>query len=49
MVLPHLTDGPLDLPIARSEAAGLHGDWESPQISGTCYFRCVLSAVRVAT
>ena len=32
--------------MAASEAAGLHGDWETPQRSGTCFLRGTLVAVR---
>jgi len=47
-LLPHFM-GPHQLPdaqVAELEVEGRHGDWETPQRSGTCYFRCNLTSVR---
>jgi hypothetical protein len=36
--LPYLVGGPVEPVIQANEEKGLHGDWETIQRSGTCYF-----------
>ena len=45
VVLPHLS-GPVGLSGAVAAAGDTSGHWESIQLSGTCYFRCILACFR---
>lgn len=44
IILPHLANGPIVEAFSNDES--LNGDYESMQCSGTCFFRCVLCALR---
>jgi hypothetical protein len=44
VLLPFLADGPFHLKVEKE--LDLCGHWESPQRSGTCYYRCILTALR---
>jgi len=44
VILPHFCrDGALDQRVAQTDS---HGDYETLQRSGTCYYRCVLTVLR---
>ena len=47
-LLPHLAgDVQLQDALRAAEASGVRqGEWETPQKTGTCYYRCVLCALR---
>ena len=47
VALPHLVpEGAVEAAVQAAEARGLHGEWETPQVSGMCYLRGTMTMVR---